>query len=631
MLNRHYKYLLVALIFLGLAACSKANKDRDKPVEPTDSTGAPEQPDPTGSFDYAKMADHPRLLLQAGTEEKIQRNIDNNPLLKQVHEWILNFCDDLMGEPFYEFQEGSMATEARRIERNLFYLAYAYRMTHKKVYLARATASLNNVCDFPDWDPDRFLDVAELSMGVSLAYDWLYADLDEDTRVKVRDALIAKSITPFLSHDDWWLTNDGNWNEVSLSGPLCAALAVYEDNKQQSVEAIEHYLDNIHHSLDGYNPDGVYVEGYNYWTFGTWYQVLGQAALKSALGTDNGLAESSAFLKTARFFEFMEHPAVGASFDYSDVFPELRCNPFQFWFAQQLGDNSLLWNEKIKLEQGVYEHNNDESRMLPVLFVFTQDLDFSSITPPEQHIWIGKGVSPVVLIRTDWQDGSQGRYVGMKGGKAGNAHAHMDAGSFVFDANGVRWAMDLGRQSYGPIESAGLDLFDMSQQSDRWKLFRWNNYAHNTLTINNALHDVNGAATLLATYTDPQKMGGKFEMTPVFGGALKEATREVLLMDEDYLEVNDALTTGSDPALVTWRMCTSADARIVNDHTIELTKDNKQLLLIVDAPAEVSLKIWSNASNYPYDADNSGTQRVGFETRMEANEKVALQVRLVPQ
>lgn len=59
----------------------------------------------------------------------------------------------------------------------------------------------------------------------------------------------------------------------------------------------------------------------------------------------------------------------------------------------------------------------------------------------------------------------------------------MDAGSFVYEKNGVRWAMDLGMQNYFSLESKGVDLWNQSQEGQRWDVFRLNNMAHNTLTI----------------------------------------------------------------------------------------------------------------------------------------------------
>ena len=83
-----------------------------------------------------------------------------------------------------------------------------------------------------------------------------------------------------------------------------------------------------------------------------------------------------------------------------------------------------------------------------------------------------KRETPVVMVHTDWTYTDTDKYLGIKGGKAGSSHGHMDAGSFVYDAYGVRWSMDFGLQSYTTLESvlAGLggNLWDMGQNSMRW-------------------------------------------------------------------------------------------------------------------------------------------------------------------
>ena len=68
--------------------------------------------------------------------------------------------------------------------------------------------------------------------------------------------------------------------------------------------------------------------------------------------------------------------------------------------------------------------------------------------------------------------------MGFKGGSPGTNHAHMDVGSFVVDMQGVRWAVDLGGQGYHGLESRGVDLWNRGQDSERWTVFRLNNFGH---------------------------------------------------------------------------------------------------------------------------------------------------------
>jgi len=68
----------------------------------------------------------------------------------------------------------------------------------------------------------------------------------------------------------------------------------------------------------------------------------------------------------------------------------------------------------------------------------------------------------------------------------------MDAGSFILEANGVRWALDLGGEDYNKMRAAKLDLWNYSQNSNRWTTFRPGPESHNILRFNNARQDVSG-------------------------------------------------------------------------------------------------------------------------------------------
>ena len=59
-----------------------------------------------------------------------------------------------------------------------------------------------------------------------------------------------------------------------------------------------------------------------------------------------------------------------------------------------------------------------------------------------------------------------------RGGTPSSNHAHMDIGSFVMEANDVRWAMDFGSSDYSTLETNGVDLWNMNQTSERWDVFR---------------------------------------------------------------------------------------------------------------------------------------------------------------
>lgn len=574
---------------------------------------------------------HPRLLVKQGEEQKIKSGLAHNPEILRLHEYLLRQCDAFAMKPMLTYKkEGKrLLAVSREALRRIFYLSYAYRMTGEEKYLLRAEQEMIAVCSFDDWNPSHFLDTGEMTMAVALGYDWLFDKLSTDTRKLVKEAILNKGFAP--SRDkryNWFLSASNNWNQVCNAGLVYGALAVLEDHPEEAREIIERALSTVGLTLKGYAPDGAYPEGYNYWGYGTTFQVLMNAALESALGSDGGLSEAEGFLASARFMQFMTG-TTGKCFNFSDSRESVFALPAMYWFADKLQDPSLLWNEKDILSRAELSFSDEENRFLPLIPIYGSQYKMKELMPPATKLWVGNGQTPVVLIRTGWQDG-EGFYLGIKGGTASTSHAHMDAGSFVFDALGVRWVQDLGMQEYYSLEKENVDLWNSSQEGQRWDVFRYNNLAHSTLTVNGKYHRVKGFVPVTNIYSDDHKLGASLEMTELFGGDLKSAVREVALINEKYLSVTDRVQADDQPASVRWTIVTGAVPRVLDSHMVELKKDGKCMQLIVDSPSATAVSILDNVSKNSYDAPNEGTYRVVFDVNLESGQEKEIKVRLVP-
>ena len=171
----------------------------------------------------------------------------------------------------------------------------------------------------------------------------------------------------------------------------------------------------------------------------------------------------------------------------------------------------------------------------------------------------------------------------------------------------------------------------MNQNSERWQIFRYNNFVHNTLTINNELHRVKGKADIRSYSDHPDFMNATSDISSVFEGQLKSCIRGIGIVNKSYVVVRDEIETSDKPATVRWTMLTTADARITGKNTIELKKDGKKLTLRVVEPANIRMKTWTTVPPNDYDAPNPGSVLVGFETDVAANGGTALSVLLIPQ
>lgn len=579
------------------------------------------------SLDYERIAAHPRLLLTEGEEEAIRKSIADYSSLWKVHEHILQESNEMLTQKTVErIMEGRRLLGVSRLAlKRIFYLSYAYRMTKEKKYIHRAEQEMLSVSHFTDWNPSHFLDVGEMVMALSIGYDWLYGDLNQETRYIVREAILKKGLDA-AAPDAWFYGADSNWNSVCNAGLLYGALAIFEDIPDKAKKNIEKCLSSNPKALAAYGPDGGYPEGFHYWRYGTSFQVLLIAALESALGTDAGLSKYAGFLESARFMEFMTAPSE-EYFNFSDAVNGVKCNMMMFWFAKKMGDLSLLWLENQYLKAPSVSFVED--RLLPCLLIFCAHQDLNNIQPPSRHFWHNGGKTPVFIYRGGWNS-KEDSYLAIKGGSPLTSHAHMDAGSFIFERNGIRWAMDLGMQNYHSLESKGVNLWNQSQDGQRWDVFRLGNMAHNTLTINNERHLVNSYASIDKVYENEDKKGAEVDLTSVFANSVEKAVRTIYLDREDCLIVEDELVTGEKEALAIWVMVTPAKAKIVGKNRIELTKDGHRMLLTATAPEGIEMQLWSNEPPHDFDESNPGSIRVGFKTRLSAHRKSLLKVILVP-
>jgi hypothetical protein len=577
-----------------------------------------------------KVPDHPRILMRQGDETTIMKTVNSDASWKRLHQAILTECDAIENLPPVErIQIGRrLLDKSREALRRLFLLSYAYRMSNDQRYLKRGEKEMLAIAAFSDWNPSHFLDVAEMTMAVAIGYDWMYAGLSPESRAKIREAIIKKGIEPSMDKKyNSWLTVSNNWNQVCNAGITYGAMAIYEDQPELSKQLINRAIKSIELPMEDFAPDGAYPEGYGYWGYGTGFNVMFISALEKLFGKDFGLSKEPGFLKTAGYMVNMTGPS-GNAFNYSDAGTGSDLQTPMFWFANKIKDPSILWVERARLMNGDPKRFV-RNRLLPFVLLWSGGVSLEKITAPKDLTWIGRGKSPVAMMRSSWAD-SLAVFVGIKAGSASVNHAHMDIGSFIMEANGVRWAMDFGMQEYESLESKGLSIFGKTQDAVRWNIFRYNNFTHNTLTINDSLQRVAGYAPILKFSSTPAFMGGTMDLQTVYKGQLSRSLRGVALVDKSWVVVKDELEA-PQTSTVRWTMLTPADVKITGKNTAELTKNGKRLTLTVSAPAEITMKTWSTVGEHDYDAPNPGTTRVGFEFTLPANKQVPVTVELVPQ
>ena len=587
---------------------------------------------------------HPRLLMDAAGFETLKAQLataDPESLLARMHTECMVVADAWgMASADLAFQLDAsgkrILTVAREALLRIFSCAYAYRVTGDSKYLEHAEHDLNTVCGFESWNARRhFLDVAELSVAVGLGYDWLYGDLKPETRANVERALQEYAFLP-AETEEWNLNfyeSGSNWNQVCNCGMICGALAIYEVCPIRAAALIEKSIDsNLNILLDMYAPDGNYPEGYSYWGYGTTFECLMMALLESAVGTDNGLSDSPGFSRTGNYMLHMI--GTNGCFNYSDNGPSAYAELPMWYFADKLDDPSLLFYELYLL--GVQPHRSScaEKRLLPMVMPFASRLNPETAPAPADKVWTGNGKTPVALVRTSWTWGPEDKFLGLKGGKAATSHGHMDAGSFVYDAYNVRWAADLGSEDYTILEIniGNGPTWDSSQNSLRWDVFRLNNKQHNTLTINDAKHNVEGFATILSAIDSETEQGAVLDLTPIFADEAAAVRRTGKIVENRDLVILDEITARTDKdARIRWTLVTETTPTVAQDG-ITLTADNGKVMRVTaNAGVEITYASFPDEPSTTYETPLPTVSIVGFEATVPAGASVSFRTVFTPQ
>ena len=511
---------------------------------------------------------HPRLLVsdqERGQDEgysthyeyslkDLQRCVGGNPVARQADSVIVAFCDAVLDEPpvTRKMIGRRLLHTSRAALKRIFWLGYTYRVHGGEAYARKAIDEMLAVSAFSDWNPAHFLDVGEMTMAVAIGYDWLYDKMTPAERKTVARAIIDKGLKPALNPSDaWFYTSEINWNAVCNAGMVYGALAVWEEDPDFCRSMLLKSLESNKLAYKAYEGGG-YPEGYNYWGYGTSFQLMLAAAVNYAFPGKDGLYVDSRSL-SFDFVRFTSTPA-GNCFSFSDAYRKATGQYMQVW-----GNRWGLYPEIRIMEETGFERLCEE-RLFPMFLIGLAGHGMSADVPVDHYFQCG-GTTPVFIYRSGWRSRDDD-YLGIKGGLTMSSHSHCDQGSFYFESDGVTWATDLGMQNYNSLETAGVDLWDMTQDSERWSVFRIGPFSHNILTVNGHTPKVNHPASFSRTWMPEEgarqnRIGAEMDLTGLYTEDLDSCRRAVYLWDGD-LHVMDLVQAGDSVCTVRWAMCTEA-------------------------------------------------------------------------
>lgn len=582
---------------------------------------------------------HPRLLVTDKTWEDLQNERKQSPVLDQfLRKLETDGRAMLSAPPLTDKITGRrLLTISREAFKRIVLWSFDYRMTGDKAFKVRAEQEMLAAAAFKNWNPSHFLDVAEMTAGMSLGYDWLYDTLSKKSQETIRQAIIEKGLKAGIdpkSPGAGWYKMANNWNEICSSGLTLGALAVADTAPDIAGKTLSQVRAYNPTGMKEYVPDGVYPEGPGYWEYGTTYEVMLIAALESALGTDWGISKDRGFWSTAEYPLEVTGPT-GLAFNYSDGDEKVEMEPALFWFAHKRHDPDILHYQYALLQRYLDDphppkEDSDANRFMPLLAIWASATDLDHQTPPDRPLgWLGVGPNSVVSFRSSWTD-PKALFLAAKGGSASLSHAHMDAGAFVLDADGVRWAKMLGAQDYKSLESKGIDLWNGKQDGGRWTVFRLNNFSQSTLTINGRLHYAAGKAPIIRFSNNPESPHAVIDLSAIFTGQAQKVVRGFKLLPNREVLIQDELSGLIPGDEVRWAFVTGAAVTPDGRHA-DLQQMGESLQLALLSPTEGKFEVIpADPPVDNFNAPNPGTSILIAKLHPDASGNLLIQVLIQP-
>lgn len=538
---------------------------------------------------------HPRLIAGAADFERVRSLIRSDERARSLYIDLVEEARALAKAPAVEYKivGPRLLQQSRTALQRIYALALLWQLDRKPEHLARAWRELQSAGNFPDWNPSHFLDTAEMTHAFAIAYDWLYDGLTAEQREWIRQAIIRKGLAPALDvyvRERGWHTVTHNWNQVCNGGIGMGALAIADTDPILATKVLTEALRSIPRAMASYAPDGGWNEGPGYWDYATRYNVYFLAALESALGSDFGLSALPGFDRAGHFRVYFSSP-VGQTFNYADASAALNPSAPMYWLARRFGQPVYAWQDHTLREA---RRRTPRADALALLWFRPESTSPSKAAWPLDALYTGV---QTVFFRSSWDD-PDAIFLAAKGGDNKANHSHLDLGTFVLDALGVRWAEDLGGDDYNLPAYFG---------NQRWTYYRLRTESHNTVLIDNENQDPKSQASILShDFRDPES-SIRFDLTAAYPTKLSRFHRTVALRDRRTAVITDEIEAPR-PVEALWGMLTSAEVTL-DGRKATLRKSDKRLTAEIRQPNGARFEVLSAQPPAPQN-QNAGVKKL---------------------
>ncbi|MCA1947325.1 MAG: heparinase II/III family protein [Armatimonadetes bacterium] len=514
---------------------------------------------------YGWTPAHPTILLTSARVLELRALSQNDPVLSSWIGHVRRMADEAFGQTPAAFAwitvygPSTNNIEAARLAlKRIQSCGLVWQLSGDVSYAARAREEAVALAQVP-WGGDYdYLATAEATHALAIAYDWLYDCLTPGDRALILDSIRRAILNTnrLIDGGAWWLRKPFNANSVMTASAILGALAYADVDKDLAFETLRRALPALSLSIGSLGSDGGWMEGYTYWDYGTRYMAYGLSALETTLGGTFGL-DASPGLQWAGDYKLIVGGPRFQAFNFADSITDASPAAQMLYFARKY--NRPEWaacERKSVAARGPWP-------MHVVWYTSAgTDADIASRVPSK--VFHAGGLA---ALRDSLTDGNAAA-AALKAGENGNVHCMQELGNFLFEAMGVRWAIDFGYYDGGfraLTSSQNLLLFDGRQQA------------------------VNVRGSFVDFSDDVRCPYAVADLSSANPGIVSHWRRGVALPAGKWAMVQDEFVAAAGTP-VQWKMHTFADVETFGS-VARLTQNGKSVTMIVSDPPGAVIEV----------------------------------------
>lgn len=535
----------------------------------------PEPEDVLAAFNENMAGVHPRIIITKEKIEDIKYNYSTKDYYKKWVDSIIEEADGYLTADFYYFDEAtnSFSSGARRgIRDRVIYLGIAYFMTGDLKYPQRAYKELQSAGNFKHWrHENEYLDTAEMMLTFAIGYDWFY-DVWTDTQKKwIADTMIEKGmqysraayygVAPGVS--TWWANNDTNWSACCNDGTASAAMALMDEYPELCSDLVSKAVRSVERMLRGFYPSGAWFEGTGYYSYTMEHISMMVCSLRNSFGTDYNLMKAPSLDISGDYIIGIDGPV--ASNNFHDA-SEGHTIPASLSFLATTFNKMSYSGERLN----AIEFYGKSCHFFDVLYWPTAfERGVKADLPKDMSF----GTTELAVMRSEYSN-PEATYLSYHAGAVLEQHSHVDAGTFVMDMSGVRWACDLGADDYN------ADGY-FEQRGRRNNYYRIRAEGHNCAVIDpdeSSGQNLDAVMPIRSLESGSSSAFSTVDLTPAYNTSVESYIRGFMIGENRRtITVRDEYKFRDSGHELYWFMHTRAEIEVVDDTTAILTSKGKRL------------------------------------------------------